>query len=36
MSAARSFKKYFARKHLVGIYTDKIKKSGAIGLDCWR
>ncbi len=33
MSAARSFKKYFARKQLLGIYTDKIKKSGAIGLD---
>ncbi|HDQ4464507.1 TPA: reverse transcriptase [Pseudomonas aeruginosa] len=33
MSAARSFKKYFARKQLLGIYTEKIKKSGAIGLD---
>ncbi|WP_137983859.1 MULTISPECIES: RNA-directed DNA polymerase [Pseudomonas] len=33
MSAARSFKKYFSRKQLLGIYTDKIKKSGAIGLD---
>jgi len=33
MSAARSFTKYFARKQLLGIYTDKIKKSGAIGLD---
>lgn len=33
MSAARSFKKHFARKSLLRIYTDKIKHSGAIGLD---
>lgn len=33
MNAARSFKKYFARKHLLQIYTNKIKLSGAIGLD---
>lgn len=33
MSAARSFKKHFARKSLLRVYTDKIKKSGAIGLD---
>lgn len=33
MSAARSFKKHFARKPLLRIYTDKIKNSGAIGLD---
>ena len=33
MSAALSFNKYFARKQLLSIYTDKIKKSGAIGLD---
>ncbi|MGP5106111.1 reverse transcriptase domain-containing protein [Pseudomonas helleri] len=33
MSAARSFKRHFARKPLLRIYTDKIKKSGAIGLD---
>ncbi|TFH82291.1 reverse transcriptase domain-containing protein [Pseudomonas kribbensis] len=33
MSAARSFKKYFARKQLLQIYIDKVKNSGAIGLD---
>ncbi|MGM8063002.1 reverse transcriptase domain-containing protein [Vogesella indigofera] len=33
MSAARSFKKYFSRASLRRIYTDKIKPSGAIGLD---
>lgn len=33
MSAARSFRKYFARKNLLRIYTEKIKHSGAIGLD---
>jgi hypothetical protein len=33
MSAARSFKKYFARKPLLQIYIDKVKNSGAIGLD---
>ncbi|HBO4423377.1 TPA: reverse transcriptase [Pseudomonas aeruginosa] len=33
MSAARSFKKHFARKSLLRVYTDKIKSSGAIGLD---
>ncbi|GAB6387656.1 reverse transcriptase domain-containing protein [Stutzerimonas marianensis] len=33
MSAARRFKKHFARKSLLRIYTDKIKNSGAIGLD---
>jgi len=33
MSAAQSFKKHFARKNLFRIYTDKIKHSGAIGLD---
>lgn len=33
MSAARSFKKYFARKNLLRIYTERIKHSGAIGLD---
>lgn len=33
MSAARSFKKFFARKPLRRIYTEKIKGSGAIGLD---
>lgn len=33
MSAARSFNKHFARKPLLRIYTDKIKMSGAIGLD---
>ena len=32
MSAAHSFKKYFARKNLLRIYTDKITPSGAIGL----
>ncbi|WP_397458796.1 reverse transcriptase domain-containing protein [Pseudomonas asplenii] len=36
MSAARSFKKRFSRKHLLEIYTDKIKQSGAIGLDRMR
>lgn len=33
MSAARSFRKCFARKSLLHIYTEKIKHSGAIGLD---
>ncbi len=33
MSAARSFKKHFAHKSLLRVYTDKIKESGAIGLD---
>lgn len=33
MNAARSFNKHFARKPLLRIYTDKIKTSGAIGLD---
>lgn len=33
MSAAHSFKKHFGRKNLLRIYTDKIKHSGAIGLD---
>lgn len=33
MSAARSFKKRFSKKNLLNIYTDKIKHSGAIGLD---
>lgn len=33
MSAARSFKKYFTRKALLRVYTDRVKKSGAIGLD---
>ncbi|MEO6680080.1 MAG: reverse transcriptase domain-containing protein [Pseudomonas sp.] len=33
VSAARSFKKHFTRKPLLQIYTDKIKPSGAIGLD---
>ena len=33
MSAARSFKKHFAKKNLLNIYTEKIKHSGAIGLD---
>lgn len=33
MSAARSFKKHFSRKSLLHIYTEKIKHSGAIGLD---
>lgn len=33
MSAARSFKKYFSRKSLLRIYIEKIKNSGAIGLD---
>ncbi len=33
MSAAHSFKKHFARKNLLRIYTDKIKHSGAVGLD---
>ncbi|WP_300746150.1 RNA-directed DNA polymerase [Pseudomonas sp.] len=33
MSAARSFNKHFSRKPLLRIYTDKIKMSGAIGLD---
>lgn len=33
MSAARSFKKCFSKKHLLNIYTEKIKNSGAIGLD---
>lgn len=36
MSAARSFNKHFARKPLLRIYTDKIKISGAIGLDRMR
>ena len=36
MSAARSFKKVFTRKRLQEIYTDKIKNSGAIGLDRMR
>lgn len=33
MSAARSFKKLFARKSLLRVYAEKIKNSGAIGLD---
>lgn len=33
MSAAHSFKKHFAKKNLLRIYHDKIKHSGAIGLD---
>ncbi|ROT43907.1 reverse transcriptase [Pusillimonas sp. NJUB218] len=33
MSAARSFKKHFTRRNLLEIYTNKIKSSGAIGLD---
>lgn len=33
MSAALSFKRRFSRKSLQEIYTDKIKLSGAIGLD---
>lgn len=33
MSAAISFKKYFSKNSLRKIYTDKIKNSGAIGLD---
>lgn len=33
MSAARSFNRRFSRKSLQEIYTDKIKLSGAIGLD---
>ncbi len=33
MTAARSFKKRFARRSLLHIYTEKIKHSGAIGLD---
>ncbi|MCV4282348.1 RNA-directed DNA polymerase [Pseudomonas capsici] len=33
MSAARNFKKYFSRKSLLQIYTDRVKHSGAIGLD---
>ena len=33
MSAASSFKKRFSRKSLLNIYSDKIKHSGAIGLD---
>jgi len=33
MSAARSFRKCFTRKNLLHIYTEKIKHSGAIGLD---
>lgn len=33
MSAAKSFKKIFTRKRLQEIYTDRIKNSGAIGLD---
>ncbi|RMO24346.1 RNA-directed DNA polymerase [Pseudomonas savastanoi] len=33
VNAARSFKKHFARRPLLQIYTDKIKPSGAIGLD---
>jgi RNA-directed DNA polymerase len=36
MSAARSFKKVFTRKRLQEIYTDRIKNSGAIGLDRMR
>ncbi|MNG37629.1 hypothetical protein D3C84_1250420 [compost metagenome] len=36
MSAARSFKKIFTRKRLQEIYTDRIKNSGAIGLDRMR
>ncbi|MDY1046967.1 reverse transcriptase domain-containing protein [Pseudomonas coleopterorum] len=36
MSAARSFKKVFTRKRLQEIYTDRIKSSGAIGLDRMR
>lgn len=33
MSAARSFKKCFAKKSLLRIYTERIKNSAAIGLD---
>ncbi|WJO32077.1 hypothetical protein [Pseudomonas monteilii] len=36
MSAAKSFKKIFTRKRLQEIYTDRIKNSGAIGLDRMR
>ena len=36
MSAALSFKKRFSREHLLEIYTEKIKQSGAIGLDRMR
>ncbi|TNV22814.1 reverse transcriptase [Buttiauxella sp. B2] len=32
-SAARSFKRYFTSKHLKEIFFDKIKDSGAIGID---
>lgn len=33
MSAAKSFKKRFSTKSLIKIYTQRIKESGAIGLD---
>lgn len=33
MSAARSFKKHFGKRNLRRIYSEKIKHSGAIGLD---
>jgi retron-type reverse transcriptase len=36
MSAATSFRKRFSKKSLVGIYLDRIKLSGAIGLDRMR
>lgn len=33
MTAAKSFKQKFSKKHLIDVYTDRIKNSGAIGLD---
>ncbi|HHU4786363.1 TPA: reverse transcriptase, partial [Escherichia coli] len=33
MTASRIFKKSFSKKNLLKVYTEKIKESGAIGID---
>nr|WP_279079820.1 reverse transcriptase domain-containing protein [Hafnia alvei] len=33
MTASRIFKKYFSERHLLKIYNERIKESGAIGID---
>ncbi|HFM1140440.1 TPA: reverse transcriptase, partial [Escherichia coli] len=33
MNASRVFKKSFSKKNLLKVYNEKIKESGAIGID---
>ncbi|EEW0681575.1 reverse transcriptase, partial [Escherichia coli] len=33
MTASRIFKKSFSKKNLLKVYSEKIKESGAIGID---